>query len=1554
MPLKISPVQYSGDEVGIPIMKLGEVLFARRWNDCLRHSKELKHLKREIRVRTIEWFFLFQKGPHKFVHGTYPKPSGKLLNRLLEKVFTAIRIYRNEKQAVALKELVDELDHGQFLNLILFLLLISEVRCEETTLGTVRIPNEVLTADITLETDTAPKYSTFDCSKLSSGSLNVTNLSANSQVVGGAMKALRKNPFTNMIDFYGHEPSVTHFFGAFTVLGPEAKQLLREAGSAPLKIPVGLNHELTKYRYLHSCDTSPQVEEDEGYSDSSVRRRFPLTFDNERIRKSLVALLGHTTMGVCDFVLETLLHPFSAESNRFGSLGGVRLTSKEMNPICSANSKEKRYQWTNRGVCMSEKEKPFLTESGPWAAGALFHSRRERFSSLPATSTFHNQASVYVDSIVPETMTGIKAAKYRSEFFRDLILLRLGIQSSRFRWDVPNEKDQPKATEPLVGQFVYHPYDLDGMVLGFSGVALTNSLSSQLLAGTYYRRLSWLARNVISLTPVVGKPWHGPTWACFANALTTWLSAYEEALQHVLGQCERWTMDDCTADKRSRPLGLLLLIQRLKKLTDRINFVANLCMLTEASCPLLRVRGIELLTHLVSIADQFACSPVEPLVRFFFRHACKPFLNFLERLLVDGVHDESVNEFNLHVSNVHLLKRDVSFWVGSFRYETRASGAGFMNLLPTHFEHYVLRCAKSIQLLKSVAPKHFIFKSRMNFPSLLFPASSSEVIDQQNSLSSYLDELEKSALLAQSTRLQQLMRATHQRQELLRLAAETHARNLIEFTANEQRIRDAHRAKQEQAFIELKMAAEQAVDRRHTAIEAEKAVDKTILEAASRLEAHRKDVIAAASNELEAHYAALSRDADLRRLKAGQRIQENQFISEVLHKDGLKAQEFQVNRATASVSFKGDECIPMDPLSDVNTSRRDSTAQKVAEEPHDESVHAVNGYPTDSVSQPLASNDQRTQVEATVQSSFTEVTDLSDPLALVKTKFRQQNSAVCAPSEQMFDILYVRERSPNPQSESPDESLIFMADSKKPSAVDSVVRFRDRNRHGHVSDSTVQRMLYGSGSGPACRPSEWSAECTALDVAKIDTEQPDAVTFYRESLEPDTDGTAFSNSLSFTKEFPDLNRPVLLNPFQHVKSSTPPVLRCNTDAETTVINLNLIPLRVLLDKIVLLPLTSYIQSVDRTLCDHLLYNLGLMEHLNCLRQVCFLENGTFAQLLCDGLFEMATGNLASRSAVHNVGFLHDMMQSVIKTFLPSPEEVDIEDCFYRWIDDSAPLIIRAPIDLISSKSYHEEPGRSDNRFSPISFDHLTIIYHAPWPLNILIHPDVVLKYNLVFRQLIRVKFAVWALNAAYHRLRQLNTTQLSPTASASLHQVTLWLHEMDQVVRGLEAYLGNQAVKANWSKFAARLTGTFVNSLSSSAHDLHLKQVTHLEELAEAHESYLNEVTQCCLLDSADREIQQVVQGLLACVHWFHKVLTTIRWPTCSTSIDGLERNRHAGLEQLQSAHQSFRQHARFLRLRAGRLLSARSGNQASFNLNHLITALGTNDFFAHVDLRQT
>ncbi|KAA0187721.1 hypothetical protein FBUS_10675, partial [Fasciolopsis buskii] len=66
--------------------------------------------------------------------------------------------------------------------------------------------------------------------------------------------------------------------------------------------------------------------------------------------------------------------------------------------------------------------------------------------------------------------------------------------------------------------------------------------------------------------------------------------------------------------------------------------------------------------------------------------------------------------------------------------------------------------------------------------------------------------------------------------------------------------------------------------------------------------------------------------------------------------------------------------------------------------------------------------------------------------------------------------------------------------------------------------------------------------------------------------------------------------------------------------------LNLMPLQVTLNRVVLTPLFAYILEVDRAICDHFLYELHLMDHFHCLRQFYFLEHSEFAQSLLDELF----------------------------------------------------------------------------------------------------------------------------------------------------------------------------------------------------------------------------------------------------------------------------------------------------------------------------------------------
>ncbi|CAH8629201.1 unnamed protein product [Dicrocoelium dendriticum] len=527
-----------------------------------------------------------------------------------------------------------------------------------------------------------------------------------------------------------------------------------------------------------------------------------------------------------------------------------------------------------------------------------------------------------------------------------------------------------------------------------------------------------------------------------------------------------------------------------------------------------------------------------------------------------------------------------------------------------------------------------------------------------------------------------------------------------------------------------------------------------------------------------------------------------------------------------------------------------------------------------------------------------------------------------------------------------DERLVSVDDST-PRVYDPVTRFRERNPHGHSSDSTIQHVLYGSGSGPACRPSTWEAQRAVRDLeeaAKF-ANQPDASAFYHEALELHPEAC----SLAFTMAFPDCDQSSFVDTLRVTRLRAPSDQPDSHDTPPLCAS-HAAPLTALIDCAVVRPLTSYIHLVDTALRDHLLYDHGLLEHFSCLRQVCFLEHSEFRDLLLDRLFQQATGLLTEQSKLHEATFLHDLMQSAASKFFTSSNETSDFEQFPFWATDCTPLVIRASIDLVPSKRESASKWITEGVPMVPSFNHITLVYRAPWPLNILINNRAMYKYNLIFRQLMHIKFIVWSLNNVYRWLRQNRYLYVARASSlADIHNITLWLHEMNQVLRGVEGYLTNQAIKASWSTFIARITGSLEASqqadwnapiLSNAEH------VVHLDDLMNLHDTYLDNIIKCCLLDPANRELHQVFQGMLSCVHWFYKVLCSGHWISLTDSSTPGCSFRHSGWDQLHAAHQSFRRHARFLRRRVGRLLSAPGADRAQRSLSQFMFVFGLNDFY--------
>lgn len=84
------------------------------------------------------------------------------------------------------------------------------------------------------------------------------------------------------------------------------------------------------------------------------------------------------------------------------------------------------------------------------------------------------------------------------------------------------------------------------------------------------------------------------------------------------------------------------------------------------------------------------------------------------------------------------------------------------------------------------------------------------------------------------------------------------------------------------------------------------------------------------------------------------------------------------------------------------------------------------------------------------------------------------------------------------------------------------------------------------------------------------------------------------------------------------------------------------------------------------------------------------------------------------------------------------------------------------------------------------------------------------------------------------------------SCTGSRFKVSIWRHEMDQVVRCLDAYFATQTVFASWPTFLKRIGASsvfFDKQLPDSCPET-LTTVTNLDEFCSAHEHSVDEVLQ--------------------------------------------------------------------------------------------------------------
>ncbi|CAH8845987.1 unnamed protein product [Trichobilharzia szidati] len=1176
----------------------------------------------------------------------------------------------------------------------------------------------------------------------------------------------------------------------------------------------------------------------------------------------------------------------------------------------------------------------------------------------------------------------------------------MGTQSERFHYFsdfIPttttdqNSDQMPYYSHPLTGHFAWIPNNQDSLNIGVSSQCLSHFVDSHLKAGTVYKKLCCFAYHVVSLFPTSvhdNTIWLGKIWACFIQGLRTWLGVYEKSLYSILSK-----LSD------SNDYGLLWITDRLSCLSKQIKFVGELCMLNaeqssasssssaSASYPLLKLNGIGLLAYLMSKADRCMCHSSERTARFLFKEAAKPFVRFLEKFSLDGIHDNDDvgNEFNLIVgSKQHLEKQGDTLWSKSFRFSAYTQVLNIpvdtenvirtylAELLPEGFGEEILCCAKSMLLLKQICPKHFLFQTRSKFPNLCFLETVEQVSNYQDAFGKYQELLNNTAIEHTATRKQKITQMIIERQKFLKYVKDIQTSRLAAIEAKRIEQLEAHVVKQRAQLAELKLAAETAASRRREAIDAEKKADQMLLESIALSDKYEQEVINEAKAELEAYYANLTQEVDKHRADLDTHIKNDQILIETLEPNASKALQMKANRIAP---------MAYEVLHSELTDDKLSTSK----------VQSSQSYPSDQVS---VADDQQEVLEHEKASSCRVVSsneenrsaictsgDLSnddDPLNMLRIKFAQRNQGVCTFKEQMSQLIYGSDDNRGNSectNKSQDTNRDTMVETNNSNPLKSIEAFKQRNKYGHSSDSTIQHILYGKGVGPSSRPSVWEAERMKEDAIRLANapNESDTITPDEELLEIN------KNTLKvkpFTKEFPSLDQDFLPESsiFRDYKLSR---LSSNEVHELTEGKTNCLmtPLRVLIDRSIIRPLTLHVKYVNSALCNYFIFDLRLCDHFYCLYETYLLANGSFSQLLLNDLFEKAAGPIHHRASLFDTDYLQQLMKSVLTemssshTALGKNTSLDFITANSYHTHHAAlntkPLLnsthlLKHYLSLVSSlqsrkasitsgtaaattstiSSMNDYPEDSSDPYDYISFNHLHLMYNAPWPLSQCFNSNIIQKYNRIFQRLIQCKFALWAVNSCFQQLKNdrgyllhhLLASRIVSASSASsktpanvnvkpppsstlfldtsdhlsktFHYIYIWLYELHQTIHSLNMHLCNH-VTVCWSKFIKYLGlfNTYYNFMSDDNFLLSSKACKRIDESAPdvrdyeegskseqridsltalytAHERYLDEIISGCLLDASDNDFNQILHGMLTCAHQFHRALLTGRWIT--------------------------------------------------------------------------
>ncbi|CAO3618861.1 unnamed protein product [Mucor fragilis] len=186
------------------------------------------------------------------------------------------------------------------------------------------------------------------------------------------------------------------------------------------------------------------------------------------------------------------------------------------------------------------------------------------------------------------------------------------------------------------------------------------------------------------------------------------------------------------------------------------------------------------------------------------------------------------------------------------------------------------------------------------------------------------------------------------------------------------------------------------------------------------------------------------------------------------------------------------------------------------------------------------------------------------------------------------------------------------------------------------------------------------------------------------------------------------------------------------------------------------------------------------------------------------------------------------------------------------------------------KTTADSPWSHPHAVEALNF--LQLHYDATYPLNMVITPAILDKYNRIFTFLIQLLRVATVIKRCFEPLRNMQWYKAS-TRDA----ICRYRFHMDQFASALQSYIHDTAIEGTWSSFmqhvqAMQSQHTSSNSNSSSSND-YVSVIMEPHSFRDYHEHVLDRILFQCFLKQSQTRIFKVLRPVLQDIVFFSAIL---------------------------------------------------------------------------------